>query len=60
MEAESESEITVEPLLLNGRGHKVKHEKGRIQDAKGDEVRLWIMSDFRERVREYMRERWRS
>jgi len=58
MEAEAESEVTVEPLLLNGRGHRVKHEKGKNQAIKGDEARLWIMSDFRERVREYMKERW--
>jgi len=43
---ESESEVTVEPLQLNGRGHKVKHGKGKIQAIKGDEARLWIMSDF--------------
>ena len=60
MDVGSESEVTVEPLLLNGRGHRIKHEKGKIQTVRDDEARLWIMSDFRERVREYMKERWRS
>jgi len=58
MEAEAESEITVEPLLLNGRGHKVKHGKGRIQSVKGDGARLWIIHDFTDQVKEYMKERW--
>ena len=53
-----ESEVTVEPLLLNGRGHKVKHERKR--ESQVDGARLWIMHDFTDQVKEYMRERWRS
>jgi len=60
MEADSESEVTVEPLLLNGRGHRIKHEKGRNQAMKGDEARLWVMYDFTDQVKEYMRKRWKK
>ena len=49
-------ELEIEPLRLNGRGHRIpKRREKHVEERKPE---LYVILDFKDQIERYLRKKW--
>ena len=52
----AEVELEIEPLRLNGRGHRIqKRREKHVEERKPE---LYVILDFKDQIERYLRKKW--